>query len=123
MRLRPNQTIACEPFASDGQGYIDEDGKSEVFMLKRPVKPKDSLPKDVIEAMEQSERLPFARRDLVRWLGDDDSCEAAIKLLLKKRLIDSYPPLCEKPGVRIAQFEHTIFIGEDGPEVMTRLPA
>lgn len=120
-RLRPNMTIACEPFASDGKGMIDVDGKSEVFMLKRNVKPKDNLPKDVFAAMEASERLPFARRDLVRWLETEKRCEEAIKLLEKKRLIEGYPPLCEKPGVRIAQFEHTIFIHEDGAEVMTKL--
>ena len=121
-RLRANQTIACEPFASDGKGMIAEDGKGEVFMLRRNVRPKDSLPKDILEAMEQSERLPFARRDMVRWLGSDKRCEEAITLLNKKKLIDDYPPLCENSGVRIAQFEHTIFIGEDGPEVMTRFP-
>ena len=121
-RLKANQTIACEPFASDGKGMIDVDGKGEVFMLKRSVRAKDNLPKDVYEAMEASERLPFARRDMVRWLGSDKRSEEAIKLLGKKKLIDDYPPLSEKPGVRIAQFEHTIFIGENGPEVMTRLP-
>ena len=101
---------------------IAEDGKGEVFMLRRGVKAKDSLPKDIFDAMEASERLPFARRDMVRWLGTDMRCEEAIKVLHKKKLIDNYPPLCEKPGVRIAQFEHTIFISENGPEVMTRLP-
>ena len=44
-------------------------------------------------------------------------------MLSKKKLIDDYPPLVERQGVRVAQFEHTIFIGEDGPEVMTRPPA
>ncbi|HEB52748.1 MAG TPA: type II methionyl aminopeptidase [bacterium] len=121
-RLKAGQTIACEPFASDGKGMIDVDGKAEVFMLKRSVKPKDNLPKDVFQAMERSNRLPFARRDLARWLGDDERCEDALRLLLKKRLIEDYPPLCEKPGVRIAQFEHTILIHEDGAEVVTRLP-
>ncbi|MFK7741268.1 MAG: type II methionyl aminopeptidase [Planctomycetota bacterium] len=121
-KLRANQTIACEPFACDGRGMIDVDGKSEVFMLRKPVKPKDSLPKDIFAAMEATERLPFARRDLVRLLGSEDRCEEALKVLTKKRLIDDYPPLCERQGVRVAQFEHTIFISENGPEVMTRLP-
>lgn len=121
-KLRPNMTIACEPFASDGKGMIDVDGVSEVFMLKRNVKPRDGLPADVAQAMAASARLPFARRDLVRWLGGERACEEALQLLHRKRLIDDYPPLCEKPGVRIAQFEHTIFIHEDGPEVMTRTP-
>ena len=121
-KLKANQTIACEPFASDGKGYIDVDGKGEVFMLRRSVKLKDNLPKDIFNAMESSERLPFARRDMVRWLGSDQRCEEALKVLNKKKLVDDYPPLCEKPGVRIAQFEHTIFISENGPEVMTRPP-
>ena len=122
-RLRPNMTIACEPFASDGKGMIDVDGKAEVFMLRRDVRPKDNLPAEVQKAMEASEGLPFARRDLVRWLGDLKRAEEALKLLAKKELIDDYPPLCEKPGVRIAQFEHTILITETGAEVMTPIPA
>ena len=121
-RLRANQTIACEPFASDGKGMIDIDGKAEVFMLRREVRPKDNLPADVMKAMTSTEGLPFARRDLVRWLGSLLKCEDALKVLAKKDLIDDYPPLAERPGVRIAQFEHTIFIGENGAEVMTRSP-
>ena len=118
-KLRAGQTIACEPFACDGKGYIDAEGKSEVFMLRKPVKPKDNLPKEVAQAMQETERLPFARRDLVRALGDLQRAEDAIKLLLKKKLIEDFPPLVERAGVRVAQFEHTVYIGEDGPEVMT----
>jgi methionyl aminopeptidase len=121
-RLKPNMTIACEPFASDGKGFIDVDGKAEVFMLTRNLRPKDNLPADVLAAMAASERLPFARRDLQRWLDTPARAEEALKLLKKKQLIEEYPPLCERPGVRIAQYEHTIFIHEDRAEVMTRLP-
>lgn len=121
-RLRANMTIACEPFASDGKGMIDVDGKAEVFMLRRECKPKDNLPADVQKAMADTMGLPFARRDLVRWLGTIARCEEALKLLAKRELIDDYPPLCEKPGVRIAQFEHTVFIHDNGAEVITRLP-
>jgi methionyl aminopeptidase len=121
-RLKANMTIACEPFASDGKGYIDVDGAPEVFMLKRDLRPKDNLSADIVKAMEASEGLPFARRDLVRWLGALARGDEALKALRKKDLIDEYPPLCERPGVRIAQFEHTIFIHESGAEVITRLP-
>ena len=58
----------------------------------------------------------------MRWLGSLSKSDDALKLLGKKQLVDEYPPLCERPGVRIAQFEHTIFISENGAEVMTRLP-
>jgi methionyl aminopeptidase len=122
-RLRANMTIACEPFVCDGKGYIDCDGESEVFMLRREIKPKDSVPQDVINAVGVTEGLPFARRQLLPTLGSMKRVEEALKLLKKKALIDEYPPLCEKKGVRVAQTEHTIFISETGAEVLTRLPA
>ena len=121
-RLKPMMTIACEPFASDGKGFIDIDGHAEVFMLNRDLKPRDNLPADVVDAIAHSERLPFARRDLVRWCGTSQRAEATLQLLLKKKLVESYPPLAERQGVRIAQFEHTIFIHEDRAEVITRPP-
>ncbi len=122
-RLRANMTIACEPFVCDGKGYIDCDGESEVFMLRRDIKPKDSVPAEVIAAVGVTEGLPFARRQLLPALGSTKRVEEAIKLLKKKALIDEYPPLCEKKGVRVAQTEHTIFISETGAEVLTRLPS
>jgi len=93
-----------------------------VFMLSRDVRPKDGLSAVVEKALAQSQGLPFARRDLERWLGAQKAGEDALKLLRRKGLVDEYPPLCEKPGVRIAQFEHTIHISESGAEVLTRLP-
>jgi methionyl aminopeptidase len=121
-RLKPNMTIACEPFACDGKGYIDVQGPAEVFMLRRDLRPKDNVAAEIERAVAVSEGLPFARRQLRDALGSDQRVEEAIRVLKKKGLIDEYPPLCEQRGVRVAQTEHTIFIGEDGAEVVTRLP-
>ena len=118
--LRPGQVIACEPFATDGRGYIEEVGKAEVFQQCRPLKSRDKLPPKVEAALEDFHRLPFARRDLLRHF-DAKECEDVLKLLRKKRLLHEYPPLAEKPGVRISQHEHTIVITESGAEVTTRL--
>lgn len=121
-RLRANMTIACEPFACDGRGSIEVNGAAEVFMLRREIRPKDSVPADVLEAVAVTEGLPFARRQLQPKLGSPARVDEAIALLRKKGLIEEYPPLCEKRGVRVAQTEHTIFIGEQGAEVVTRPP-
>jgi methionyl aminopeptidase len=120
-RLRPNQTIACEPFACDGRGYIDEEGAAEVFGLARKPKPKDKLPPDIQEAVDATDGLPFARRTLLRHLPDQKRVEEALRLLKRAKLLRSYPPLCERRGVRVAQTEHTIFISETGAEVLTML--
>lgn len=122
-RLRPNQTIACEPFACDGRGYIEEEGAAEVFGLVRRPKPKDKIPADVTDALDAMEGLPFARRSLLRHLGDRRRVDEALRLLQKLKLLRSYPPLCESKGVRVSQTEHTIFISEDGAEVLTRAGA
>ena len=123
-KLRPGQTIACEPFACDGKGSIEERGDSEVFMLLRSPKAKDlkKFPEEIAEAIAATDKLPFARRTLLRHLKSAKKVEQALKLLQKTRLLADYPPLCEKPGVRVSQCEHTIFIHEDRAEVLTRNP-
>jgi methionyl aminopeptidase len=121
VHLKPNQTIACEPFACDGRGAVDEHGEAEVFMLARKLRQKDNLPPEVEEAVMWTQGLPFARRSLRRFL-DEKQTEKAIELLRKKKLLREYPPLVEKPGVRVAQTEHTIFIHEDRAEVLTLAP-
>ncbi|MCA8973371.1 MAG: M24 family metallopeptidase, partial [Planctomycetes bacterium] len=123
--LRPGQTVACEPFACDGRGSIREQGAAEVFMLVRTPKTKElkKLPTDVAAALEATERLPFARRTLLRHLDSPAKVDQALDLLRKLRMIVEFPPLVEQSGIRVAQTEHTIFIHEDGAEVLTRTPA
>lgn len=121
-RLRANQTIACEPFACDGAGYIESRGKPEVFGIKRRLKPRDKLPPEVVQAVEASEGLPFARRTLLDRLGSIAAVEEALRRLDRVGVLIEYPPLVEKNGVRVAQTEHTIFIHEHGAEVLTRAP-
>ncbi len=122
VRLRAFQTIACEPFVSDGKGYIDTQGKPEVFGLKRKLKPKDKVPERFAAAIEAAEGLPFARRSLLRHLATPAEAEECLRLLKRLGILIDYPPLVEKAGVRVAQTEHTIFIGENGAEVLTRAP-
>ena len=121
-RLKPNQTIACEPFACDGKGYIDHSGRPEVFGLKRKPKPKDKLPTLFHDAALAMEGLPFARRTLLRFLSDEKEVEQALAAFERAKILIDYPPLVEKAGVRVSQTEHTIFIHEDRSEVLTLAP-
>lgn len=121
-RLRPNQTVACEPFACDGRGYIEEQGEAQVFGLTRRPKPKDKLSDEQLAAIAALDGLPFARRTLLRQLGDAGKVEKLLRALQKGGLLHPYPPLVERRGVRVAQTEHTIFISEHGAEVLTRAP-
>jgi methionyl aminopeptidase len=121
-RLRPHQTIACEPFACDGKGQIECSGEPQVFGIKGKLH-QAKLPDDVRAAVEKMSGLPFARRSLLRELGSMRKVEEALRLLEKAKVLLDYPPLVERQGVRVAQTEHTIYIHEDSAEVLTRLPA
>ena len=123
--LRAGQMIACEPFACDGAGSIEERGTAEVFMLLRTPNARDlkKLPPDIADAVDKTQKLPFARRTLLRHLGSIKKVEQALKLLHKTKLIAEFPPLIEKPGVRVAQTEHTMVIHDDHAEVLTRAPS
>lgn len=120
-KLRPHQTIACEPFACDGQGYIDSQGEPQVFGVKGKLDG-TKLPAEIRAALDKLNGLPFARRSLLRELGDLQSVEEALRLLRKAKVLIEYPPLVEKKGIRVAQTEHTIYIHEDSAEVLTILP-
>jgi len=117
-RLKVGQTIAVEPFATDGCGYIEEVGKPEVFQVSRATKARDKLPPNLEKALKAFSRLPFSRRDLARFMSNGEA-EQCLALLRKKRLMHEYPPLAEKPGVRISQHEHTMLVTENGVEVTT----
>jgi len=121
-RLKANQTVACEPFVCDGSGYIETRGKAEVFGTKRKIKPRDRLPDDIASAIDACCNLPFARRTLLRHLHKPARVEEALAMLKRTKNLIDYPPLVEKTGVRVAQTEHTIFIGENGAEVLTLAP-
>jgi methionine aminopeptidase len=90
-------------------------------MVVRSPREKDlkKIPAEIAEAIAKTENLPFARRTLMRHLRSAKKVEQALKLLRKTRMLADYPPLVEKPGVRVAQTEHTIYIHEDRAEVVT----
>jgi len=119
-RLRAGQTIACEPFACDGEGHIHHEGAAEVFGLQRLPTQSDDLSPELVEAARATERLPFALRGMLQHLPDLAAVDAALAAFDAAGILVSYPPLAERRGVRVAQTEHTIYIHEDRAEVLTR---
>ena len=116
-RFELGMVFAIEPFASTGRGYIKERGKSEVFMMVRPPQRAKGLDRDVLKAIESWRGLPIARRyfrDLETPLVED-----TLSRLSRQGALMRYPPLVEDEGVMVAQTEHSIYLGPDGPEILT----
>ena len=116
-KFHEGMMVAIEPFASTGEGYIREKGKSEVFMMMRPPRNAKGLDRDILKYIESWRGLPIARRYFDQF--EAEAVEQVISKLSKQGSLMRYPPLVEQDGVMTSQNEHSIFIGPDGVEVIT----
>ncbi len=117
--LKEGMMICIEPFATTGRGSVVEQGKAEVFGAQRKLKAPRHVDSGVVDQIAARKGLPFCRRELARQHGDEVA-ERALRALLRAGTIHDYPPLVETAEAHVAQFEHTMYVGADGAEVMTR---
>ena len=116
-RLKAGMVFAIEPFACTGRGYITEKGKAEVFMMVRPPLRAKGLDKAVLKDIETWRGLPIARRYFAA--HDPALVEDTLTKLARQGSLMRYPPLVEAEGVMVAQTEHSIYLSEDGVEILT----
>ncbi|MDP6520868.1 MAG: type II methionyl aminopeptidase [Planctomycetota bacterium] len=116
-RLEAGNVVAIEPFASTGRGYIHAEGKAEVFMLTKPPRKARGIDRDVLRAMESWRGLPIARRYFLD--HDERNVEEAIARLARQGALTRYPPLAEEPEAMVSQSEHSLYISDEGVEVLT----
>ena len=116
VELEVGDTLAIEPFATDGGGKVNEGSDEEIFSLEREASVRNRDARQALEQIvEEFKTLPFARR----WL-DARRAEMALRRLEQQGVVHGYPVLKEDDGVLVSQKEHTIIVTEDGCEVTTR---
>lgn len=117
-RLRENQVIAIEPFATDGAGRIREAGQVFIYMMLRPAAARNPDARKIMDFAQRFNGLPFAER----WIPVDSQLKLriAMKELRERNAIHDYAVLKEIADGCVAQFEHTVII-QDPPIVTTRL--
>ena len=117
-RLAVGAVLAIEPFATEGLGFVLEQGRPEVFRL--PTGPEDGAGMDaeVLAAIVAKQGLPFSRRDLRAF--PEPRVEETLATLVARGRLASYAPLVEASGRPVAQAEHTLHVGRNGVEVLTR---
>jgi methionyl aminopeptidase len=116
-RLETGMVVAIEPFATDGVGRVVERGVPEVFRADGSAADVPGGDPGVLAAIEEFNGLPFARRQLAGL--DRGRVEETLLALQAARRLAAYPPLVDPDGRRIAQAEHTIYVGTSGVEVLT----
>jgi methionyl aminopeptidase len=117
-RLLADAVVAVEPFATDGTGEVVERGAAEVFRLDpRRASVAAGVP-EVLAAIRGFNGLPFARRQLRQF--PRAAVEETLRALRAAGHLGAYPPLVEAQQRKVAQAEHTLYLGPDGVEVLTR---
>ncbi|MGM5487605.1 MAG: type II methionyl aminopeptidase [Nanobdellota archaeon] len=115
--LEKGQTIAIEPFATNGAGMIQESNRATIFSLiqKKPVR--SQFARSILKEIETYNELPFT----TRWLmGKFPKAKVlmGLKELLAAGVIRQYPPLVETNKGIVTQAEVSILV-DDPPIVLT----
>ena len=111
--------VAVEPFATNGTAGLIYNGSNPTVFTLGAIRPlRTQYGRDTLSLAQKYNGLPFTTRWLTRKLGS----KALLGLadLRRAGMLNEYPPLPEKSGGLVAQFENTFLITKDGCKVLTR---
>ncbi|MBN2423054.1 type II methionyl aminopeptidase [Candidatus Woesearchaeota archaeon] len=114
--LEKGQVIAIEPFATPGHGMIYESGNANIFsqINQKPVR--NIITRQILQEIRTYNSLPFTTRWLTKKFNPF-KVNFALRELLQKEIITSYPPLPERTHALVSQAEHTLIV--DDPVIVT----
>jgi len=117
--LEEGQAVAIEPFATDGEGFVNDCPYAYIFsyLRNRPFRMKST--QRMLKHIEKNYKyLPFSGR----WLTEsfnEHRVNAGLKQLGEAMAIYPYAALKERSGAWVSQKEHTLIVESDGCQVTT----
>jgi methionyl aminopeptidase len=112
---------AVETFGSTGKNVVNEVGESTLYRLNVTqggnIK-MDSTKKLYNKIKNTFKTLPFTDRYLD--VFNIPSCKTNLNILCNSKFLHSYPPLCVDNNEYTAQYEHTVYIGENNKIVFSK---
>lgn len=117
--LEEGMVVAIEPFASTGLGYVREDVRTEIFSFHKDVTPRDQDARKILAFVKENyDTLPFCERWLAK-VFPEFKMKIALRELLSREALRSYPALKDKPGSFVSQSEVTVLIEKDSCVIIT----
>jgi len=117
--MEPGEAFAIEIFITDGEGWIRSSSTSTIFSLMHETAPvRDTKVRKMLkEIAERRGQLPFSERYITEHLG-----YSKIDFFNARRSgnLREYQILVEKPGSKVAQFEHIIYVDDDEVIITTK---
>ena len=119
--IKVGECYAIEPFATSGVGSVVDSDLIYIFAnTGKVVEFTGNTEKLRLHLRKKYGPLPFT----LRWIGtkskDIDLVEE-IKNLMKEKIVRGYPVQVSKKARPVSQSEHTVFVTEKGPRVLTKL--
>jgi len=126
--MEMGEVYAIEVFGTTGIAYVEEKGSCSHYMWNKDGPPKSLLHQYLsdkpqalrlaVHIQSHYSTLAFCRR----WLDDAGFKDhlPALDALCDAGFVERYPPLCDREGSFVAQFEHTIYLGPNGKEIISR---
>lgn len=118
-KLNNGDTIAIEPFATDGKGSITESGAPTIFSVDHIGSVRSPIARQVLDRIKTYSGLPFASRWLTREFGVGKT-RLAIRELTRAGIIYGHPALPEVTKGIVSQHEHSLYVS-DKPIITTKL--
>lgn len=118
-KLREGMLIAIEPFATDGDGLIQEKGIPTVHHQISNKGTRNQIAKAILADIITYNNLPFAKRWIQKKHGENRT-NYALSQLEREGIIKSYPPLLEVRNGMVSQAEHSVYVSEK-PIVTTKI--
>ncbi|MFW9792812.1 MAG: type II methionyl aminopeptidase [Candidatus Thorarchaeota archaeon] len=111
---------AIEPFATSGTGTVIDSEYVYIFANTGLDEPLEGTAEKLRKYLRKTYGpFPFALRWISTGSKEIDIVEV-IRKLLKNRAIHGFPIQIEKKGRPVSQSEHTVYISENGPIILTK---
>ncbi|MBQ6099737.1 MAG: type II methionyl aminopeptidase [Methanobrevibacter sp.] len=117
--LEEGQAVAIEPFATNGEGIVNDAPGHYIFsyMANKPFRMKTT--QRVLKYIQKNHRyVPFSGRWITDEFGERKG-SIGLKQLSEAMAIYPYAPLREKKDCFVSQKEHTIIVEKEGCTVTT----
>ena len=108
-RFVEGEIVAIEPFATNGNGHIQNGPFGNILRFRRDPGASDPT---LAHLYQRFRTLPFAGR----WAASADETAA---LARARRFLQLYPVFIETGGGHVAQAEHTVLVRPNGAEILT----
>ena len=109
--LEEGMVVAIEPFATTGNGMVEDGKDSGIYKVMDVKNIRDASSRQILQhILEEYKTLPFAKRWLLKKFSEF-KVSFALRTLKREGILHEYKQLVEVSKGLVSQAEHTVIVG------------